>query len=54
MSNARDHLQEFTIRVANPAQAEQHARAGFAVWGRSQSWEVSARKSIYKPKYQLM
>nr|KIR46180.1 hypothetical protein I312_04724 [Cryptococcus bacillisporus CA1280] len=39
MSNARDHLQEFTIRVANPAQAEQHARAGFAVWGRSQSWE---------------
>ncbi|OXB36634.1 hypothetical protein LQV05_005402 [Cryptococcus neoformans] len=39
MSDSHDHLQEFTIRAANPAQAEQHARTGFVMWGRKQSWE---------------
>ncbi|OXC69030.1 hypothetical protein AYX13_02319 [Cryptococcus neoformans] len=32
-------LQQFTIRAANSSQAEQHARAAWAIWNKGKTWE---------------
>lgn len=37
-------LQQFTIRAANSSQAEQHARAAWAIWNKGKTWEVGCKE----------
>ncbi|WWD18927.1 hypothetical protein CI109_103383 [Kwoniella shandongensis] len=35
----QEKLSDYTIRVANPSQAEQHVRGAFAIWHKGTTWE---------------